>query len=309
MAGRYSFAALLACAGLAISSCASDAHDAHEASAAAAQLASEATQRVCDILETCCLDANFPYQEQGCLAFHRPRLLQRFNAQIFLGAELDTEAAKRCLDSIGQVSDGCPLDRPVEDPLDRADDGLTDACEWLFKGTVPLGGKCDASHGCATTRDAPLLCHRVYHPQSEVFESSGVCVENPPLVAVHKSLGDACTSTCIGDHCLDTESEGTCYTSDGLICSWQSNKCELQGVSGDPCNGTGDCVSGTYCELADFKCAPTRPIGDLCTEQEQCESQYCSGSCAHRPRASANYCLGKNTPSVGQSGTGGRAPD
>jgi hypothetical protein len=298
VAGRYLSALLLACAGLAISSCLNDAHD---PSAAAAQLATEATHRVCGILETCCRDANFPYQEQGCMAFHEPRLLQYFNEQVFLGAELDTEAAKRCLDSIGQVSDGCPLERAV--------DGLTEACEWLFKGTVPLGGECDRSHGCATTRAAPLLCERAYDPRSERFESSGVCVENPALAVVHKNLGDACSSTCMGDLCWGSESDDTCYTSDGLVCSWQSNKCELQGVGGEPCQGTGDCVSGMYCEFADFKCAPTRPIGDPCTEQEQCDSQYCAGSCAHRPRASADSCLGKNTLPVGQPGTGGRAPD
>jgi hypothetical protein len=250
---------------------------------------------VCDILETCCRDANFPYQEQACLASHRPRILQYFQNQVFFGAELDTEAAKRCLDSIGQVSDGCPLDRAVDDALDRPDYGLTEACEWVFKGTVPLGGECDEYHGCATTRDAPLLCDRAYNPRTESFESSGVCAANPPLAEVHKNLGDTCSTTCIGDLCGGSESEGTCYTSDGLVCSWQSNKCELQGVSGD-------------CEFADFKCAPTRPIGDPCTEQEQCDSQYCSGSCAHRPRASAGYCLGETLP-VGQPGTGGRAPN
>jgi len=252
-------------------------------------------------LETCCRDENFPYQEPGCRAANEPRLLQHFNAQVFLGGELDTEAAKRCLDSIGKVSDGCPVDRSLSE--------LSEACDWLFKGTVPLGGECDASHGCATTREAPLFCQRAYEPHSERFMSSGVCVANPPLVAVHQELGDACSSTCIGDDCGGPDAEAMCYTSDGLVCSWQSNQCELQGVSGDPCNGTGDCVSGTYCEFADFKCAPTRPLGAACTEQEQCDSQYCAGSCAHRPRVSADYCLGKNTPPAEHQGTGGRAPD
>jgi hypothetical protein len=232
VAGRYSSAVFLACVGLAISSCTVD----NEPQDAARQLAEVVTQRVCDILETCCLDANFPYREEGCEALNGPKISQHFNARVFFGAELDEEAAQRCLDSIGKVSDGCPVAHAVGE--------LTEACDWVFKGTVPLGGECDSRHGCATTREAPLFCHRASDSRGESLANSGVCMADPPLAAVHKSLGDACSSTCIGDLCLGTGSEATCYTSDGLVCSWQSNECELQGVSGDPCNGTIPLITG-----------------------------------------------------------------
>src|SRR6188768_1284091 len=107
VAGRYLSALLLACAGLAISSCAAD----NKPEQAAERFAEKVTQRVCGIFESCCLAANFPYQEQSCEAINGPKIRHHFDAQVFLGAELDSQAAQRCLDAIGQVNGTCPVDR------------------------------------------------------------------------------------------------------------------------------------------------------------------------------------------------------
>src|SRR4051812_28619270 len=210
-AGRYSCAVLLACAGLAISSCAGSAgHSDTRPFAAADELAAEAIQRVCGILQTCCNDAQFLYDEQGCRAFHTQNITQYFYRQTFLGATLDPQAAKRCLDSIGSISDGCPLD--------RSNGYLTGACDWVFKGTVPLGGECDSGHGCATTPDAPLLCDLPFDAKSGRSVEPGVCITNPSPVPTLSIAGQACSSTCIGDDpCFDASS---CNTSDGLFCNW-----------------------------------------------------------------------------------------
>jgi len=294
MAGRYSCAVLLAYAGLGLSGCVIDSTAAprEDTASEAQQLAEKATQRVCDILETCCVDANFTYSEQGCKAFHKQRISQYFTVQTFLGAKLDTEAAQRCLDSIGQVSDGCPVD--------RAGGYLTDACAWVFKGSVPLGGECDSNHGCATTPDAPLTCDRKYDARAERFIEPGVCIANPPLVSAHPGLGQACSATCTGDDggpCFGTGNEDTCFTSEGLFCSWESNQCVAQSESGGPCNGSDECTSGNYCDFDDFKCAPIRPLGAACSAWIQCGPNYCTdGTCQRPPRATAEFCVGQIPP-------------
>lgn len=287
---------LLACAGLMINSCAPD----KEPEAQAEQLAEEATQRVCGIFETCCVAANFPYQEQGCKANYGPKIRKHFVEQSFLGADLDAAAAKRCLDAIGVVSDGC-----------RADSAryLTDACNELFKGTVPLGGECDPRHGCASTANAPLTCERQYDDRSG-YVYSGVCVAVPPRV-VHNRPGQPCNETCTGEKgggpCVRMglagetgAAEGICYASDGLFCSVESNQCEQQSVSGEPCKGKGylACATGTYCDSAADQCVPVRALGESCTSSEQCDQNLCNnaGVCqGPGPVASAQLCAGQLT--------------
>ena len=288
VAGRYLSALLLACAGLAISSCAADT----KPQQAAQQLADEVTQTVCDLFERCCVAASFPFQEQGCKALNRPKILQHFSAQAFLGSELDSDAAKRCMDAIAQVGDGCPVA-----------DYLTDACNDLFKGTVPLGGECDPGHGCASSPDARLSCLRAYHEDSG-YEYSGVCVAGPSRY-VHNSLGQACNQSCTVEDgpCVSfgyadstaPASEGTCFASDGLYCDEQSQQCELLGVSGSPCVGEHkQCAIGSYCDSEDSLCAPIRPPGAPCTDASQCGENACTeGTCQSVIRASAALCAGQ----------------
>src|SRR6478609_2465388 len=305
MAGRYVGALLLACAGLVFSSCAPD----KQPEAQAEQLAEAATQRVCGIFETCCADANFPYDEQGCKAIYGPKIRNHFLAQAFLGSDLDSVAAKRCLDAIGQVSDGCRVDR---------DRYLTDACDGLFHGTVPLGGECDPRHGCATTNDAPLSCVRSYDDRGE-YNYSGVCVADEPRLA-HKRLGQSCNRTCAAEdsRCVQVRIagdvdpvEGTCFASDGLFCGVESKQCEQQSVVGEPCKDPFACAAGTYCDSA--KCVPVRALGEACTDSAQCAGDFCNnaGICqGSGPSASAALCAGH--PATKPSGpplqaTGGQA--
>jgi hypothetical protein len=284
---------VLLCASLALGGCSSGDEPYQNPRAAAERLATEATQRVCGILQACCVEANFAYAEQGCKAIHAQRIQQYFVAQAFYGAELDAEAAKRCLDSIGQVSDGCPVE--------RSGGYLTDVCDGLFKGTVPLGGVCEEGHGCATTPEAPLICDRRYNPKTERLDNVGVCVANPSQVFEHTSAGQACDATCIDDAdlggCGPTDADRTCFTSDGLFCSWRSNQCEPQGVAGDPCDGSPECAPGLYCDFDDFACTPIHALGAPCTAWEQCGENYCTaGTCQRPPRVTAEYCVGKLPP-------------
>ncbi|HYP99081.1 MAG TPA: hypothetical protein VER96_10420 [Polyangiaceae bacterium] len=305
-AGKYVGALLLACAGLVFSSCAPD----KQPEAQAEQLAEEATQRVCDIFETCCVAANFPYREEGCKAIYGPKIRNHFVAQAFLGSDLDSVAAKRCLDAIGQVSDGCRADR---------DRYLTDACDGLFHGTVPLGGECDPRHGCATTPDAPLTCLRHYEEDSG-YDYSGVCVAGEPRF-LHKRLGQSCSQTCAaeGGVCVregiagePEPVEGTCFASDGLFCDMESWRCEQQSVSGGPCENPFQCAAGTYCDSA-AKCVPVRALGEACADSAQCAGDFCNsaGICqGSGPSASAKLCEGH--PATMPSGpplqaTGGQA--
>src|SRR6187431_397175 len=295
VAGRYSVAVLLACAAMAFSGCGTGNGDAPGedtdgivvapgADAPLALIVARVTERECGILAACCADAAFPYDEQGCKAIHQTQIFPYFQAQTFLGAELDTEAAQRCLDSIGKLSDGCPVD--------RKDGLLTDACARVFKGSVPLGGACDESHGCATTPDNPLICDIDEDSYSENAPPRGVCVAITPRTFVHGSAGQACSNTCLGnnqDLCTHDGPEGTCYTGDGLFCSTETNRCEPQVASGEPCSSGDQCATGTYCNHDDAKCEPLRPLGAPCSAQSQCaDNNYCtSGTCQVPPRVTA----------------------
>ena len=348
VAGRYLCGVLLACAALAINGCNTIEDPKVQDpggtwySVAEQQLAAEATERMCGVFSACCSDAAFPYEAQGCTAYHQPRNLDHFHAQFFLGAQVDAEAAQRCMDSIGQASDGCPVE--------RVNGQLTDACDWLFKGTVPLGGECDASHGCATTPDNPLKCEIKYDHKLKESEKSGVCIAiPPPLPLSPPDPGQACSMTCYGDvrvcfsracnaddeaPCLGSANLGYCYMTDGLFCN-SEYQCERQHVSSEPCEDSSECASGTYCNsddskceplrasgescnfssdcatanCADSKCAPPRPLGASCSEQAECGENYClNGTCQRLPRATAASCAGQfqPSPSTGPSvGTAG----
>lgn len=298
VAGRSVSALLLTCAGLVFCNCASDKQPVEQAE----QLAEEATQRVCDVFETCCVTANFQYQEQGCKAIFGPKIRAHFLNQTFLGADLNFDGAQRCLNAIGQASDGCRVDR---------DRYLTDTCNGLFTGTVPLGGECDPRHGCATTATAPLTCQRHYD-DTHGFDYSGVCVAVVPRV-VHNGLGQMCNQTCAADsgRCILMGSagdtglvEGTCFASDGLFCDTQAKRCAQRSVSGEPCLGKGylACATGTYCDSAADECVPVRAVGESCTASEQCGQDHGCGNAGvcegAGPVASATLCAGQlTTPS------------
>lgn len=288
VAGRFSSRALFICMGVVINGCAST----RDPSSAVdvEQLATRVTQRVCDVLETCCNEAHHAYEEQGCKAFYTSRIRGYFSSQNFLGAKLDDEAVKRCLASIGEVSEGCPVD--------RVSTYMTDECSWVFRGTVPRGGECDSDHGCATTPDAPLTCDISYDTQTNDWADSGICIRPPSLDAPHTLAGQACSATCIDDDgppCLGEL--GTCNASDGLFCSVETNQCEPRGVSGDSCNGSPDCSKGTYCNFEDGKCAPILPLGSACTHSEQCGKYDCTEGTCQLPPPSAEFCVGRLPPS------------
>jgi len=220
-------------------------------------------------------------------------MIQHFAKQKFTGSELDSAAAYRCLDSIGKVGGACSAGL-------RFGGDLPEACDELFKGSVPLGGKCDSrsGHGCITSRDNPVFCDIPYDAQSETSAESGVCRASSSLAGVHRSAGQSCSNTCAGGKhgaCDGTGSGGNCYTSDGLFCSPESQRCEPQRVSGERCNPVGmDCVAGTYCssegsdcepgnacDLDDFECAPLTVSGEgePCNQGALCVAgTYCDGS-------------------------------
>jgi len=287
LAGRYWCAASFIYMGVVLNGCAST----HDPSTllAVESLTAKVTQRVCDVLETCCNEAQHAYEEQGCKAFYTKRIRGYFSSQTFLGAKLDGEAVKRCLASIGEVSEGCPVD--------RVSTYMTDECSRVFRGTVPLGGECDSDHGCATTPDSPLTCDIPYDAQANDWADSGVCIRPASLDAPHTLAGQACSGTCIDDDGPPCFGEiGICNASDGLFCSLETNQCEPRGVSGDPCNGSPDCSKGSYCNFEDGQCAAIRPLGSACTDADQCGQYYCAGGTCQLPPPSAEFCAGRVPP-------------
>lgn len=255
------------------------------------QFETEAVQRFCARVSACCNEMSYPFDEAGCEKLNGNNITQFFNLQAFAGSHIDPVAAKRCLDGIETPELGCS----AQGDYQSAD------CQNVFVGSVPLGGTCSLSEGCAKTPGGDATTCNFPHSNDEDPDPdrTGVCVLNPPLTEPHGNAGDACSSTCDSGFCstLCSADEtcptdlATCYIADGLFCS-QANTCVSVGAAGDPCNGSPECGPGTYCDLDLTRCQPLLQAGAPCHDGLQCETAYCSSTCMPPPRAYPEYCLG-----------------
>jgi len=266
------------------------------------QFEAEAVQRFCARISACCSELSYPFDEAGCEKLNGNNIVQFFNFESFPGARYDPAAGKRCLDGIETPELGCS----AKGDYQSAD------CKKVFVGSVPLGGKCSASEGCAAADDAATRCDFPPNSDFEDPDLTGVCaLAPPPETGPHGNPGEACSSTCTDSGiCATLCSDGqtcptdlpTCYTADGLFCS-EANTCVALGVTGDPCMGSFECGVGTYCDIGLGRqagrtglCQSLRLAGDTCQDGSECETQYCSGTCMPPPRAYPEFCLGHIPP-------------
>jgi hypothetical protein len=283
--------------GAAVSTCGCAASSGSSEAAAAQNFAAQATQQVCNALGACCGASSFPFDATECSTVIGPPIAQQFEAEARPGSHLDAAAAQRCLSGIQGIAQSCTAPAGF----------LNDDCRTVFVGTVPVGGDCNLDDACAPENGVPAVCV-VQNLDSP--DLPGTCQLTPTNVVPHGKLGDACTSTCIGqDACIESSSSASrdpapCYNSDGLYCSL-AGQCVAQGTASDSCQGSPECAMHTYCDTtATRQCQPVLGIGDTCRDQLECESRFCPGSgpplggvaplgvCSPPPLSLPGECLG-----------------
>jgi hypothetical protein len=227
------------------------------------------------------------------------------------GVSFDEASAGTCVEAYGAAVKAC-TDRKLSDAVD-------DACQHLFRGTVPEGGACTTDQACA---DIPGV--------SYVQCDTGVCKRGTNSSAgseVHAKLGEPCAYTCeedefglgcsSGSGTTTPQSMAGCYQNDGLYCTkafvcaplpkagescpeyvcaldsyCNGSTCVARTATG-PCPNYDECLHTSYCDDSTQMCTPLKANGSACNLSDECSSDHCAeDACREWSVASASACAG-----------------
>jgi hypothetical protein len=222
---------------------------------------------LCDSVAPCCSSVGIAYDAASCKAAATTFFQNYVSENNSPLTMYDSAAAGRCLDAVKASLQACK-------GLDDNTTGV--ACADIFVGTVAAGGACTTNTECAggarcvTDAANPATAH---------------CVAPPPAQA-HGKAGQACNGSCItlgsATDCFIAPSSGnsppasTCYSSDGLHCSSQTQVCIAFAQIGQACE-SGSCASGAFCDAG--TCAAQRDSGSCLTASDACSSKsFCDGT-------------------------------
>ncbi|HEY3667201.1 MAG TPA: hypothetical protein VGL19_14425 [Polyangiaceae bacterium] len=234
------------------------------------QLATEFGNALCDSVAPCCSSASIVYDSVACKAT-ATGLFQNFvSSNTSPNTTYDAAAAGRCLDTVKASLQACS-------GLDN--DAVNNTCANIFVGTLPAGSACTKNPECAggarcePDTAAPTPAH---------------CMA-PTLARIHGKAGQACDGSCItlgtATECLTSPSSSnspaasTCYSSDGLHCSSQTQVCIAFAQVGQACESQG-CVAGAFCDAG--TCAAMRDSGSCLAAPDACSNKsFCdaTGQC------------------------------
>ena len=237
--------------------------------------------------------------------------------------EFDPEAAADCIAELEQRSSGDACDiafgaTPLpESCLDAAKGTLANG-ETCASGDQCQSGSCDTTAvpdsctgECVPRADEGEECGGPGTQGGPTCRSSLVCVPDDAdgfVCAPLGSLGegDACvrsitTFTACGGGLLcegeqdNTTCQATTLAQEGEDCSGDltfctsgtactDNTCSPTGGDGDPCMATSlECQIGFYCDTDASQCTPTKPAGESCESNSECQGDLeCSdgsGTC------------------------------
>jgi hypothetical protein len=234
------------------------------------QFPSQFGNAFCDSVAPCCSSAGIAYDSATCKAATTSFFQNFVSENSSPLATYDSAAAGRCLDAAKASLQACK-------GLD--DDTTNTACANIFVGTIPAGGSCTKNPECAggarcvPDTAAPMPAH---------------CVASSPAQA-HGKVGQTCNGSCVtvgsATDCFTAPSSGnslpasTCYSSDGLHCSSQTQVCVAFAQIGQACEPQS-CVAGAFCDAG--TCAATRDSGPCLVAPDACSSKtFCdpSGQC------------------------------
>lgn len=230
-----------------------------------------------------CLDVNSPGRTN----------LQLLADVVFGMVTYDAAAARACIDALR--ARGC-------EALDASAKALDQACDNVFRGTVPEGGGCVVDDECTGDARCDLeMC------MGGGACCVGKCAPKPSLVALG---GDCAMETCVETAYCDKEDDGMGNVTaeckarvkngqpcededgceDGLRCDTAGGKtCFILSKEGQPCNANLEnppCLRvDNWCHATDEKCARLPGAGEPCTDKNECLSYaYCdAGTCKSKP--------------------------
>jgi hypothetical protein len=126
-------------------------------------------------------------------------------------------------------------------------------CQFVFYGTLPLGGDCLTNVDCAQPPDGYVVCRLV--------------CEAGPLFGRE---GAPCPFSGFNERY-------TCAWYEGLTCvqdapNAYTGTCRKVSTSGGTCRSDYDCVLADYCDTVTLVCTPRKKAGDACDPTwNQCE--------------------------------------
>jgi hypothetical protein len=193
-------------------------------------------------------------------------------------AELDTEAAKRCVAMLHQ--------KPFT-PTSESDTLFQHfPCDRVLLGTQPEGQPClfsvECKDGLACVGHkgaADGTCKKPPHASEACTLQPYGSILNEAAASMHHPAC-AAGSTCDGAICQPRLSAGKTCTKPEVCASGLScvmGKCAPRSRTGSACSSARDCVFGMWCDRGTGggpgKCAPKRPDGQECTSRDGCKGR------------------------------------
>lgn len=232
------------------------------------QFVTAAAGAICDNIGACCQTGGFTYDAAQCRQGQIEWLTELYGQTT---ATYDAAAAGACVQQLETAARNC-------------EEGPTDACARVFKGSKAVGEACEGDFDCAPVAGAAVTCERISDSELE-------CQAIP-----RGKPGDPCVGNCTFIEgfvsCYDGDSEsgeGYCFEDDGLIC--REGACAPIPEIGEPCS-YWDCKPGAYCSSETETCVVAGGVGDPCEWDEHCaETAYCGadGLCAAK-KADGEAC-------------------
>lgn len=217
---------------------------------AASDFIPAAAAGICADLGDCCEQDRHPFSAESCRRSYTGALEERLARDT---VAYDADAGGRCVRALRASPGSCDV-TPEE----------FDACNGVFRGTVPVGAECVEGPDCIGFPDTALCVTGGASGEQQVC--TAVYPSQQPLRAAQ---GDACSSTCRPDAPYGCTSFGpdpvhACFTDDGLYCGQETSTCVPLIPAGGSCSLAEQhgCTPGTFCEFG--RCVPSRAEGESC---------------------------------------------
>jgi hypothetical protein len=267
---------------------------------AAADYCAAKANAYCGVLLTCCQQAGFPTDSGKCHDAMLASCQSEVSSKQAAGRTYDAKAAGICLGGLPNMISGCKLSSTSATATT-----VSDACDRIWVGSVPVGGACGSTSECAASPDgAKVTCST-----PPVAGDGGTTGGSKCLVQPVAKLGEPCGTVTGG-----TTSYVSCET--GLSCQYVAgtdggvgaSRCVQLGDVGAACQSRSSCKTGLRCDAATQKCAQPATVGATCTQNDtsSCVSgAYCepiANKCASLPGA-GSPCITSSYPQCAPDST------
>lgn len=228
----------------------SDGSDGGDGPLAASDFIPAAATGICADLGDCCEQDQHPFSAESCRETYTDALEERLARDT---VTYDADAGGRCVRALRSSPASCDVTAAE-----------FEACNDVFRGTIPIGGTCVEGPDCVGFPDAALCV-----PAGASGDQQVCTAIYPAQQPIRASQGEACAATCRPDTPYTCNSFGPepvngCYTDDGLYCSQTTGTCAPLIPEGGACalaerNG---CAPGSFCDRG--ACIAVRAESESC---------------------------------------------